>query len=106
MKMIEVNNGKDFVTRTGAYIVYEIFDAPATEDFTPTRIEVRWIDPDEAALILSQNGKYDELAGYFTAWHKLPQALRDEWIKSQREQNPYGGINPGIPEVENILKNA
>ena len=105
MKNIEINK-TEILTRTGAYLRLDKFDVPLTDEHTPVIVGSNWIDPDKAALILSQVGRYDELSGFFSVWHKLPQTLRNEWAKSQQTQNPYGGINPGIVEVENILRES
>lgn len=105
MKTIRLSNTTT-ITRAGAYLRFDRTDTPATEELTPTIIESRWIDPDVAALMLSQAGKYDELKDFFIAWHKLPISLRAEWIKSQKEQNPYGGIMPGPEETESVLQNV
>lgn len=103
MKLITLSETTT-LTRAGAYLRFDRYDAPATDEFTPTIIESRWIDPDEASFLLTKAGKYDEMKNFFRAWHSLPQALRTEWIKSQREQNPYGGITEGPEEVDRILR--
>ena len=105
MKLIKLSD-TTLLTRAGAYLRFDRYDVPADGENTPNIIETRWIDPDDASTLLSQAGKYYELKGYFEAWHKLPNVVRDEWIKSQRDQNPYGGIMPGAPEVDDILRNA
>lgn len=61
------------LTRAGAFWRLDRLLSYKTDE-----IDSRWIDPDQAALILSSHGQYDP--GLFEAWRKLPTAAREQWI--------------------------